>query len=201
MILLADHQDSFTRNLEHLLAGFDRVVVRDRRELTPELIEQCHLLVLSPGPGKPSDYPETLDLFRSCVGCKPVLGICLGFQLMLEAEGATIHRQSLVLHGIETELETLPGSITYQGLPAGIRVGRYHSLQVDPSSLSCLPETLRITGRDPIRDVPLSFEDLPRKLFGLQYHPESFLTCEGNRLIRNIRNACLDAEGGDLGTS
>ena len=81
MILLADHQDSFTRNLEHLLAGFDRVVVRDRRELTPELIEQCHLLVLSPGPGKPSDYPETLDLFRSCVGYKPVLGICLGFQL------------------------------------------------------------------------------------------------------------------------
>ena len=84
-----------------------------------------------------------------------MLGICLGFQLMLEAEGATIHRQSQVLHGIETELETLSGSITYRACPRGIRVGRYHSLQVDPSSLSCLPETLRITGRDPIRDIPL----------------------------------------------
>jgi len=201
MILLADHQDSFTRNLEHLLAGFDQVVVRDRQNLTPELLEQCNLLVLSPGPGKPSDYPETQEIYRSCIGRKPVLGICLGFQLMLETEGARIQRQSQVLHGIETEIETLPNSMTYKGLPAGIRVARYHSLQVDPASLVALPESISMTGRDPIRDVPLSFEDLTRKLFGLQYHPESFLTGEGNRLIRNIRNACLDEDGGNLRTS
>ena len=201
MILLADHQDSFTRNLEHLLAGFDQVVLRDRQNLTPELLEQCNLLVLSPGPGKPSDYPETQEIYRSCIGRKPVLGICLGFQLMLETEGARIQRQSQVLHGIETEIETLPNSMTYKGLPPGIRVARYHSLQVDPASLVKLPESITITGRDPIRDVPLSFEDLTRKLFGLQYHPESFLTGEGNRLIRNIRNACLDEDGGNLKTS
>ena len=75
MILLADHQDSFTRNLEHLLAGFDRVVVRDRRELTPELIEQCHLLVLSPGPASPRTILKPSIFFVPASAISP----CLAF--------------------------------------------------------------------------------------------------------------------------
>ena len=73
-----------------------------------------------------------------------------------------------------------------------MRVARYHSLRVDPASLANLPDTISITGRDPIRDAPLSFEDGKRKLFGLQYHPESFLTTSGHPLIENIRHACMD---------
>lgn len=192
MILLIDHQDSFTRNLEHLLAGFDRVLVRDRLEIEEQDCEAANLIVLSPGPGNPDQYPETQDIYRAWRGKKPILGICLGFQLMLQVEGASITRQSQVLHGVETEIEFDPSSQTYSGLPPSLRVARYHSLRVDPASLSNLPDTIRITGRDPIRDAPLSFEDGKRKLFGLQYHPESFLTTSGHPLIENIRHACME---------
>ena len=192
MILLVDHQDSFTRNLEHLMAGFDDVLVRDRREIEDASCRSADLIVFSPGPGNPDQYPETQDIYRSWSGQKPFLGICLGFQLILQVEGARISRQSQVLHGVETEIEFDPSSATYSGLPHTLRVARYHSLRVDPASLNCLPDSISITGRDPIRDAPLSFEDLKRKLFGLQYHPESFLTTAGHSLIENIRHACMD---------
>ena len=192
MILLADHQDSFTRNLEHLLAGLDEVLVRDRREINEEVCQSANLIVLSPGPGNPDQYPETQALCRAWRGKKPILGVCLGFQLILQVEGARITRQSQVLHGVETEIEFDPSSATYSGLDQTLRVARYHSLRVDPASLRQLPESIRITARDPIRDTPLSFEDVDRKLFGLQYHPESFLTPSGKSIVENIRNECMD---------
>ena len=192
MILLVDHQDSFTRNLEHLLAGFDEVLVRDRCEIEETACQSADLIVFSPGPGNPDHYPETQALCRAWTGKKPILGICLGFQLILQVEGARITRQAQVLHGVETEIEFDPSSATYSGLDQPLRVARYHSLRVDPTSLRELPESVRITACDPIRDTPLSFEDVDRKLFGLQYHPESFLTTSGRSLIENVRNACMD---------
>jgi anthranilate synthase/aminodeoxychorismate synthase-like glutamine amidotransferase len=195
MILLVDHQDSFTRNLEHLLTRFDSVEVRDRLSLPANLVNSASLIVLSPGPGTPSDYPETLEFTEKVKGKTPLLGICLGFQLLLQAEGARIVRQAQVLHGVETEIATVQNSRTYRGLPPLLRVGRYHSLQVEHQSISELPTSIQITAHDPIRKVPVSFEDLKRKLFGLQYHPESFLTSEGTRLIENIHHACLDEIG------
>ena len=195
MILLIDHQDSFTRNLEHLLAGFDEVYVVDRKKVSPELVQSSNMLVLSPGPGSPADYPETQAIYDKWRGKLPILGICLGFQLILEREGARITRQSRVLHGVETDISVDPSSATYNGMSDVLRVARYHSLQIDPSSLPALPPSLRMNGHDPIGGVPMSFEDLDRKLFGLQYHPESFLTLSGNQLIENIRNASLDDSG------
>jgi anthranilate synthase/aminodeoxychorismate synthase-like glutamine amidotransferase len=195
MILLIDHQDSFTRNLEHLLTGFDEVYVVDRKKVSPELVQSSNMLVLSPGPGNPADYPETQAIYDKWRGKLPILGICLGFQLILEREGARITRQSRVLHGVETDISVDPSSATYNGMGDVLRVARYHSLQIDPSSLPALPPSLRMNGHDPIGGVPMSFEDLERKLFGLQYHPESFLTLSGNQLIENIRNASLDDSG------
>ena len=192
MILLVDHKDSFTRNLEHLLSEFEEVVVLDRLEATEAAnSEKSRMVVLSPGPGKPADYPETQALYHQLRGKKPILGVCLGFQLMLEEEGATIVRQTQVLHGVETEIETDPESITYNGIEPPVKVGRYHSLQVEPSSLSSLPTGIRTTARDRIRNVPLSFEDCEKRLFGIQYHPESFLTSHGHAILTNVIRYCM----------
>ena len=192
MILLVDHKDSFTRNLEHLLSEFEEVVVLDRLEATEAAnSEKSRMVVLSPGPGKPADYPEAQALYHQLRGKKPILGVCLGFQLMLEEEGATIVRQPQVLHGVETEIETDPESITYNSIEPPVKVGRYHSLQVECSSLSSLPTGIRTTARDRIRNVPLSFEDCERRLFGIQYHPESFLTSHGHAILTNVIRYCL----------
>jgi len=195
MILVIDHQDSFTYNLQHLLFNFDETFVVDRKNVTSAQIENAKLIVLSPGPGKPDDYPETQSLYRRLTGLKPVLGICLGFQLMLQEEGGRIIRQNQVLHGVETDIEIIPNTRTYKQIENPFRVARYHSLQVDDNSLSQLKKSISITGHDPIQQVPLSFEDLDRKLFGLQYHPESFLTNDGIRIIQNIHHACVDNSG------
>ncbi len=195
MILLIDHRDSFTRNLEHLLAIFDNTVVMDRKEISRDLLEDSNMVVFSPGPGKPDDYPESIKLFHDIVGRKPILGICLGFQLILQEEGAEIIRQKQVLHGVETEIEIMPKTLTYKHIDKPLNVGRYHSLQVNSKSLKCLNQSIKITSLDPIRKIPLSFEDSNRKLFGLQYHPESFLTNKGEKIIQNIHNASLDKIG------
>ena len=125
------------------------------------------MLVLSPGPGSPADYPETQAIYDKWCGKLPFLGICLGFQLILEREGARITRQPRVLHGVETDISVDPSSATYNGMGEVLRVARYHSLQIDPSSLPALPPSIRLSGHDPIDGVPMSFEDLERKLFGL----------------------------------
>ena len=114
---------------------------------------------------------------------------------MLQEEGGRIIRQSQVLHGVETDIEIIPNTQTYKQIENPLRVARYHSLQVDDNSFSLLKNSISITGHDPIRQVPLSFEDLDRKLFGLQYHPESFLTNKGIRIIQNIHHACVDNSG------
>ena len=195
MILIVDHQDSFTRNLEHLLSNFDDILVVDRRNVSPVQIQEAQLIVLSPGPGKPDDYPETQSLYRELLGIKPLLGICLGFQLILQEEGGQIIRQNKVLHGVETDIEIIQNTRTYEEIENPLRVARYHSLQIDPESLSSIQKSILITGHDPLRKVPLSFEDLDRKLFGLQYHPESFLTNKGKQIIQNIHHACVDKNG------
>jgi anthranilate/para-aminobenzoate synthase component II len=120
---------------------------------------------------------------------------------MLQEEGGQIIRQSQVLHGVETEIQTQDKSLTYSGIISPIRVARYHSLQVDPDSLSLLTPSINITALDPIRKVPLSFEDIIRKLFGLQFHPESFLSVQGKQIIQNIHHACVEKIGGTDQTS
>ncbi len=189
MILLIDHRDSFTRNLEHLLSEFGEVRVADRMEAAPLAEEdETRILALSPGPGRPADYPETRRIYQRWRGRKPIIGVCLGFQLMLEEEGARTRRQDTVLHGARTPIRFEPGSITYQGLSEPLCVGRYHSLQIAPPSL---PDNVAVTAWDQHRRVPLSFESLDLRLFGFQYHPESFLTDHGRELIGNILSACL----------
>jgi anthranilate synthase/aminodeoxychorismate synthase-like glutamine amidotransferase len=155
MITIIDHRDSFTRNLEHQLAGFEKVQVIDRQSVSTSEILASTILVFSPGPGRPCDYPESKEIYRTTRGKIPILGICLGFQLMLEEEGCRVIRQPQVLHGVESEILADKNSATYRNIELPIKVGRYHSLQIDPNSVENLPREFKITSHDPIGEVPL----------------------------------------------
>ena len=184
MILVIDHKDSFTGNLVHLLANFGEVQALQAPANKDCLGQGIHALVLSPGPGHPKDYPETLELYHAAKAQElPILGICLGFQLILHAEGAEIIRQSQVLHGVQTPVITVPGARTYRGLPKNLPAGRYHSLQANAQSF---PKHIRTTAWDEAGKIPLSFEmeSFPW-VTGLQYHPDSFLTPQGQDILRN----------------
>ena len=111
MITLIDHRDSFTRNLEHMLARFDKVRIIDRKSFSDSDLKESQMLVFSPGPGIPQDYPESLAILENVKGKIPILGVCLGFQMILQQEGASIIRQGQVLHGVETEILADPSSV------------------------------------------------------------------------------------------
>ena len=106
MILLVDHQDSFTRNLEHQLSFLDEVLVQDRRKITEKSIEAAQLIVLSPGPGKPRDYPETIEIVSKTSRASSHTRNLFGISNANEMDGASIIRQSQVLHGVCTEIST-----------------------------------------------------------------------------------------------
>ena len=185
MLLVLDHKDSFTGNLVHLLHKFGDVRVIQSPAPINCLTTDLKAVILSPGPGQPKDYPETLRLYNLAkeMGI-PILGVCLGFQMILHAEGARVIRQPRVLHGVQTDIECDTNSRTYKGLENIQKVGRYHSLQVDPMSI---PAQIRITAWDHEQTTPLSLEMYGRsKIVGMQYHPESFLTPEGEKILKNV---------------
>ncbi len=185
MLLVLDHRDSFTGNLVHLLHKFGEVKVLQSPQSLECLRTLPKALILSPGPGQPKDYPETVKLYRKAKESGiPILGVCLGFQIILYAEGASIVRQPRVLHGVQTTMLCNTKSRIYEGLPKELKVGRYHSLQIDPQSI---PSHVHISAWNDDQSVPLSLEmNSPAKIAGLQYHPESFLTPNGENIVKNI---------------
>lgn len=189
MILVIDHRDSFTHNLEHQLARCAPVRVVQQHLWTQEDLLSASMLVLSPGPGNPGDYPRTCELYRSFKGRLPMLGVCLGFQVMAYCEGASIVRQAHVTHGVQAAALVSQQSIAFKGMNNPLAVARYHSLQVQRDSF---PTNYMLTATDAEGQVPLAFECPDNKLFGLQFHPDSFLTPDGFQIIQNIAHACLD---------
>jgi anthranilate synthase/aminodeoxychorismate synthase-like glutamine amidotransferase len=183
MIHIIDHRDSFTWNVVHQLSPYGEISVVDASDIKRVKIENADLVVFSPGPGSPADYPETIALYNKVKGRVPVLGICLGFQIILAAEGAGIVPQERVLHGVQSIIGYKKESIAYRNIEPPLRVGRYHSLCVERDSI---PENFIITSWDEKNSVPLSFEHINMPIFGFQYHPDSFLTEHGKYIIENI---------------
>lgn len=189
MIAVLDHQDSFTHNLVHLLHEIGPVGVFNLNEIEKLDASTTRALVLSPGPGCPEDYPASTALYRKVRGKLPVLGVCLGFQLILHAEGGQIRRQHKVLHGVRTPICIDPECRTYAGIDPDLKIGRYHSLQIDGDSL---PAHIHVTGWDTEEPVPLSFEIPGLDIFGFQYHPDSFLTDHGRQILINCLRGSVE---------
>lgn len=187
MLLLIDNYDSFTANLWHALAadGSSVRVVRNDA-ITADEIESFdpEVLVVSPGPGTPERAGITMEAIRRSLGRRPVLGICLGHQAIAAVLGATIRRASRPVHGKTTAIRH-DGRGIFAGLPSEFEAARYHSLVVEESTL---PDGLRVAARAEDGEImALLHERWP--IAGLQFHPESYLTPVGPRLLLNVLSA------------
>lgn len=181
-IVIIDNYDSFTYNLSHLTKelGASVTVYRNDKFQLQDL-EAFDKIILSPGPGIPSEAGLLLDTIRHYAGKKPILGVCLGHQAIGEAFGATLTNLSDVFHGVATPMHIIADDYIYSSLPETIEVGRYHSWVVNKEGL---PECLEITGVSD-EGLIMSLRHKEFDIRGIQYHPESVLTKEGRVILKN----------------
>ena len=186
MLLVIDNYDSFTYNLVQYLGelGADLTVRRNDAVTVEEIGELAPAgIVLSPGPCAPAQAGVTVDVIRAWGASTPILGVCLGHQAIGEAYGGKVVRATRAVHG-KTSRIAHDGSELFSGVPSPMEVGRYHSLTVDRASL---PDSLRVTAtaeHDPSEIHALRHAEHP--VWGVQFHPESVLTPDGKRLLRNF---------------
>lgn len=190
MILLIDNYDSFVYNLYQFIAEIepDVKIVRNDK-ITPEEIEELSpdAIVISPGPGKPSDAGVCIEVIQKLKGKFPILGVCLGYQAIAEAFGATVGHAKQLMHGKVSVLEDVKtDSVMFQRLEKPVKVARYHSLAVEEATL---PEELEVTARSKDNEV-MAMEHKTYPIYGLQFHPESVMTPEGFKMIENFLKSC-----------
>lgn len=190
MILLIDNYDSFVYNLYQFIAEIepDVKIVRNDK-ITPEEIEELSpdAIVISPGPGKPSDAGVCIEVIQKLKGKFPILGVCLGHQAIAEAFGATVGHAKQLMHGKVSVLEDVKtDSVMFRGLEKPVKVARYHSLAVEEATL---PEELEVTARSKDNEV-MAMEHKTYPIYGLQFHPESVMTPDGFQMIENFLKSC-----------
>ena len=182
-IIIIDNYDSFTFNLSHLVKqlGAECATVRNDQFTLTDL-QPYDKIILSPGPGIPSEAGLLLDVIRTYAGRKPMLGVCLGHQAIGEAFGARLENLSDVFHGVQTPIHLTASDTLFKGLPAsGLQVGRYHSWVV---SRQDFPSCLEITAESEEGQI-MALRHRTFDIHGIQFHPESVLTPDGPTILRN----------------
>ena len=182
MIYIIDHQDSFTWNVVHQFSMFDEVYCSNYFEINQKKINESNIIVLSPGPGSPKDYPTTSKIYKKYKGNKKIIGICLGYQQILHNEGGKIVQQRKIYHGFQSKIKVTKESKLFKKNKT-FEVGRYHSLRLDEPFNS---KNIKITMRCFKTNIAMGIEDHKNNVFGFQFHPESFLTKNGKILIKKI---------------
>ena len=184
-IIIIDNYDSFTYNLSHLLKelGASVTVVRNDKFRIEDL-EQFDKIVLSPGPGIPSEAGLMPQVIKAYAGRKPILGICLGHQAIGEAFGAKLLNIGNVVHVVATPAHLTAQDYLFEGLASDLEVGRYHSWVVDDKEL---PQCLEVTSRSDDGYI-MSLRHREFDIRGIQFHPESVLTPQGKTIINNWLN-------------
>ncbi|POH05159.1 aminodeoxychorismate/anthranilate synthase component II [Fructilactobacillus lindneri] len=189
MILLIDNYDSFTYNLYQLLGEFTtniKVIKNDK--LTCHEITELHpqAIILSPGPGNPNDAGVSLEVVENLQGKIPILGVCMGLQVIVQALGGEIIPAQTLMHGKTSNLSFTQTSTLFQGLPKNVTVARYHSLVGNRQNLTT---ELTVTAYDSQNEI-MAVESKANQLYGVQFHPESILTDPkiGRGIVRNFLN-------------
>jgi anthranilate synthase component 2 len=185
MVLVIDNYDSFTYNLVQYLGELGaKVTVRRNDEITVAGIEALApaRILISPGPGRPEAAGVTLDVIRELGGRLPMLGVCLGHQAMGLAFGGAVVRAPLPMHGKTSTVEH-DGRGIFSGITTSFQASRYHSLVVAEEGW---PAALEITARSHEDGLVMGLRHRQWPLHGVQFHPESILTHEGRRILRNF---------------
>ena len=187
-ILVFDNYDSFTYNLVHLVEKITRVKVEVWRndQISLEKVKDFDKIILSPGPGIPVEAGLLLPLIKEYASTKSILGVCLGHQAIGEAFGGTLVNLTEVYHGVATPIEVKSEnskvkSPLFSGLPERFDVGRYHSWVVSDQDF---PEELEITAVDDNGYI-MGLQHKTFDVQGVQFHPESVLTPDGEKILRN----------------
>lgn len=184
-IVIIDNYDSFTYNLSHLIKELGaEVTVYRNDKFTLDQLEIFDKIVLSPGPGIPSEAGLLLDVIKAYAGKKPILGVCLGHQAIGESFGGQLTNLSKVYHGVATPATRTVEDYLFEGLPEQIEVGRYHSWVVDQKDF---PECLEVTSVSDEGFI-MSLRHKEYDIRGIQYHPESVLTKDGRTILQNWLN-------------
>ena len=182
-IVIIDNYDSFTYNLSHLVKELGaEVSVMRNDEFELEALDAFDKIILSPGPGIPSEAGLLLEVIRHYAGRKPILGVCLGHQAIGEVFGGKLTNLSTVFHGVATEGTQLGNDYLFDGLPERITMGRYHSWVVDREGW---PEALEVTALSDEGQV-MALRHRKMDIHGIQFHPESVLTPDGRHMLENF---------------
>lgn len=184
-IVMIDNYDSFTYNLVHLVKELGaEITVYRNDQFRLEDLESFDKIMLSPGPGIPSESGLLLDVIKTYSGKKPILGICLGEQAIGEVFGGKLVNLSEVFHGVQTPAHICLEDYIFEGLDPEQMVGRYHSWVVDAGTL---PECLEITATSDEGQI-MALRHRSLDVRGIQFHPESVLTPNGKTMIENWLN-------------
>ena len=183
MVLIIDNYDSFTYNLVHIVAQHtddykvirnDALSVERVKELNPDRI------LISPGPGRPADAGITEPLIRELGSKTPILGVCLGHQAIGEVFGGKVIHAPKLMHG-KTSIISHDKKSVFKNIPEGFTATRYHSLILDPDQI---PDDLEVSARSD-DDVIMGLRHREFPIEGIQFHPESILTTEGPKIVKN----------------
>jgi anthranilate synthase component 2 len=182
-LLILDNYDSFTYNLVHLIEKISDISydVYRNDKITLDAVSAYDKIVLSPGPGLPKDAGIMPELISTYAASKTIFGVCLGLQAIGEAFGARLKNLETVYHGIATPITILEENSIFSNCPEKFSVGRYHSWVVDPAKL---PACLRITAEDEHKNI-MALTHTTHDVKGVQFHPESILSEQGETILRN----------------
>jgi anthranilate synthase/aminodeoxychorismate synthase-like glutamine amidotransferase len=191
MVFVLDNYDSFTYNLVQYLGelGVDVLVKRNDEVTVDEIIAlRPERVVLSPGPGRPEDAGVMMELIRRMAEKTPIFGVCLGHQAIGAVFGGSVVRAAEPMHGKTSTIEH-NGRGVFTGLTGPFDASRYHSLVVSETGF---PDALEVTARTQSDGVIMGLRHRTFPVHGVQFHPESILTSEGRRILRNFIEGRLD---------
>lgn len=183
-LLVIDNYDSFTYNLVHLLTelGQSELDVYRNDKISPQEALRYDKILLSPGPGIPSEAGNMPEIIKACAPTKNILGVCLGHQGLAEYFGAKLLNLSEVFHGKETPIKLYPQKDSlFTDLPEQVQAGRYHSWVVEKQNL---PPELLVTAEDQQGQL-MAFKHKDLNVRGIQFHPESIMTSTGKKMLEN----------------